>query len=384
MGKCRAEKGGTMCPSYRATREERYSTRGRARLLHEMLRGEVIADGWQSEAVKEALEWCLGCKGCASDCPTHTDMALYKAEFMSHYYEGKARPRQAFSMGRIGEWAPLAAKLPFLSNLFGSLGKGLAGIASERAIPKFAARTFRSTFKKSGSGTPVVLFDDTFNNHFRPQTAAAAQRVLESAGCAVELPREHVCCGRPYYDFGMLERARRSLERVVQVLAPQIDAGTPIVVLEPGCLSVFRHELSRVLPGDERGRRLSTLTVGLAEFLVSKNFSPKIEKEILLHGHCHQKALWGMKPELALLGAAGCNVSAPDTGCCGMSGSFGYRSEFYEASKKIAGLEVLPALAAAPAATVLADGFSCREQIEGLAGRPTLHLAELLSPADRA
>jgi Fe-S oxidoreductase len=178
----------------------------------------------------------------------------------------------------------------------------------------------------------------------------------------------------------MLDRAKRSLERVLDVLGPQLDAGTPIVVLEPGCLSVFRHELARVLPGDKRAHRFSALTVGLAEFLVSKkSFSSKIEKEIVLHGHCHQKALWGMKPELELLKAAGCKVSAPDTGCCGMSGSFGYRPEFYEASKKIAGLEVLPALEAAPGAAVVADGFSCREQIEGLSGRRTLHLAELLA-----
>jgi Fe-S oxidoreductase len=205
--------------------------------------------------------------------------------------------------------------------------------------------------------------------------------VLESAGCAVELPAEHVCCGRPYYDFGMLDRAKRSLGRVVQVLAPQIDAGTPIVVLEPGCLSVFRHELVRVVPDNARARQLSSQVRTLAEFLVSEKIAPpKIEKQILMHGHCHQKALWGMKPELALLKAAGCKVSAPDTGCCGMSGSFGYRPEFYEASKRIAGLEVLPALSAAPDAAVVADGFSCREQIEGLAGRPTLHLAELLSP----
>jgi FAD/FMN-containing dehydrogenase/Fe-S oxidoreductase len=383
MGKCRAGKGGTMCPSYRATREERYSTRGRARLLHEMLRGEVIRDGWQSEAVKEALEWCLGCKGCASDCPTHTDMALYKAEFFSHYYESKARPRAALAMGRIGEWAPMAARFPSIANTLSRIFKPLAGIASERALPEFAARTFRSGFEPSAKkGAPVVLFDDTFNNHFRPQTALAAQRVLESAGCAVELPREHVCCGRPYYDFGMLERAQRSLERVLDVLSPQLEAGTPIVVLEPGCLSVFRHELLRLLPRDARARRLSSQAVTLADLLLSRNFSPEKRKsEVLVHGHCHQKALFGMKAELEVLKAAGCEVSAPETGCCGMSGSFGYRTEFYEASRRIAALELLPALGAAPGATLVANGFSCREQIEGLAARPTLHIAELLSPS---
>ncbi len=381
MGKCRAARGATMCPSYRATREERYSTRGRARLLDEMLRGEVITDGWASEAVKEALEWCLACKGCASDCPTHTDMAAYKAEFLSHYYEKRRRPRQALSMGRIGEWAPYAALFPGFTNLLSRIGKPFAGIAAQRSIPKFARRSFRSQFRSNGGGERVVLFDDTFNNHFRPQTAAAAQRVLEAAGCAVELPAGHLCCGRPYYDFGMLDRARRTLERTLEVLAPQLDAGTPVVVLEPGCLSVFRAELGQLLPDHPRGRRLAAQAMTLAEVLLQKQFKlPPIDRKILVHGHCHQKALFGMQPELEMLARTGCEIIAPDTGCCGMAGSFGYRPEFYTASKRIAGLELLPALEAAPEALVAANGFSCREQIESLAGRPTLHLAELLAP----
>jgi FAD/FMN-containing dehydrogenase/Fe-S oxidoreductase len=377
MGKCRAERGGTMCPSYRATREERYSTRGRARLLSEMLRGEVITDGWSSEPVKEALEWCLACKGCASDCPTHTDMAAYKAEFLSHYYETHLRPRQAHLMGRIGQWAPVASLFPRLTNYLSEICKPLAGIAPQRSLPKFAARTFRSSFSSRTMGEPVVLFDDTFNNHFRPQTATAAQRVLEAAGCAVELPAAHVCCGRPYYDFGMLRQARSALERVLDVLA----GDAPIVVLEPGCLSVFRKELAQLFPRDPRAARLANRTRSLAEFLRERDFAPRVEGEVLLHGHCHQKALWGTQAELALL--AGTTVRAPDSGCCGMSGSFGYRPEFYDASLRIAGLELLPALGRAPKARVVADGFSCREQIEALSGRPTLHLAELLSASLR-
>jgi Fe-S oxidoreductase len=370
-----------MCPSYRGTKEERYSTRGRARLLAEMLRGEVITEGWASEDVKDALEWCLGCKGCASDCPTHTDMAAYKAEFFSHYYEHRRRPRQAHSMGRIGEWAPMAAKLPWLANLVSGLAKPIAGIAPARPLPKFASRTFRAGFKASGTGEPVVLFDDTFNNHFRPATAAAAQRALEAAGCAVELPAKHICCGRPYYDYGMLDRAKHALVNVLDVLAPRLDAGVPIVVLEPGCLSVFRDEIRRLLPGDARAGRLRAQAVTLAEFLQRKGYAPKkMQKQALVHGHCHQKALFGMEAELALLAQAGCEVVAPDTGCCGMAGSFGYRPQFYETSKTIAGLELLPALAASPQAVVVANGFSCREQIETLSGRRTLHLAEVLAP----
>ena len=382
MGKCRAAEGGTMCPSYRATREERYSTRGRARLLQEMLRGEVITEGWESDDVREALEWCLACKGCASDCPTHTDMAAYKAEFMSHYYERRRRPLHAHAMGRIGEWAPLGSAFPLLSNCLSALGKRIAGIAPERSIPRFR-RTFRSRFRPGGKGEPVVLFDDTFNNHFRPQTASAAQRVLEAAGCAVRLPRRHACCGRPYYDFGMLDRARATLERTLAVLAPALEAGMPIVVLEPGCLSVFRAELLKLLPREPLAERLSRQAVSLAELLREKEV--KIEAisgaKVLLHAHCHQKALWGAGAERAVLEAAGCEVLAPDTGCCGMAGSFGYRREFYEASRRIASSALLPALNAAPQAAVVASGFSCREQIEGLAGRPTVHFAELLGQA---
>ena len=374
MGKCRAEKGGTMCPSYRGTREERYSTRGRSRLLQEMLRGELITEGWQSEDVKEALEWCLGCKGCRSDCPTHTDMAAYKAEFLSHYYETKRRPRAAHAMGRIGELAPWLSKVPFINSL---MSRSVAGIAKERSLPRFQ-KSFRSKFKPGGMGVPVVLFDDTFNNHFRPQTARAAQAVLEAAGCAVRLPREHVCCGRPYYDWGMLERAKRTLERTLEVLAPALDAGAPIVVLEPGCLSVFRDELAQLFPHDARAQRLRAQVRSLPEFLKGK-WLPKVEKRILLHGHCHQKALWGVGADIEVLREAGCEVASPDTGCCGMAGAFGYRKEFYEASKRIAGLALLPALEAAPEATVVASGFSCREQIEDLGRRRTLHLAEALA-----
>ena len=384
MGKCRAAKGGTMCPSYRGTREERYSTRGRARLLGEMLRGELITEGWQSEDVKEALEWCLGCKGCRSDCPTHTDMAAYKAEFFAHYYERHARPRQAWSMGRIGAWAPLAARFPGLANLLAGGMKPAAGVAAQRELPRFAARTFRSAFRAAPTtraGDAVVLFDDTFNNHFRPQTAQAAQRVLERSGCAVELPARHVCCGRPYYDFGMLAQAKATLERALRVLEPQLDRGLPVVVLEPGCLSVFRDELARLFPDDARAARLAASVKGLSEVLLTRKFEAQVQERVLMHGHCHQKALWGTAADLQVLNGAGCEVSAPDTGCCGMAGSFGYRPEFYEASRRIAQLALLPALERAPDATVLASGFSCREQIEALARRPTLHLAELLDRA---
>jgi Fe-S oxidoreductase len=361
-----------MCPSYRATGEERYSTRGRGRLLNEMLRGEVITDGWQSEDVREALDWCLGCKGCRSDCPTHTDMAAYKAEFLSHYHETKARPLASQTMARIGEWAPLGSQASWILNGLSAVIRP-PGIASQRSLPRFK-KSFRSTFAPGGpQGERVVLFDDTFNNHFRPQTARAAQKLLESAGCAVELPREHLCCGRPYYDYGMLDRARATLDRVLDVLEP----GVPVVVLEPGCLSVFRDELKQLFPGDARAARLRMFS--LSEFLLARNFRPRSDASVVVHSHCHQKAIWGAGSDIDLLKAAGCSVSAPDTGCCGMSGSFGYKPQHYEASKRIFGLGVERALVAAPTSSVVACGFSCREQIEDLSGRPTLHLAELLA-----
>jgi len=392
MGKCRAAEGGTMCPSYRATLEERYSTRGRARLLNEMLRGEVITEGWASTEVAEALEWCLGCKGCKSDCPTHTDIAAYKAEFLSHYYETRPRPRAAAVMGRIGDWAPLAARTPWLANAITQtpglrrLAKAFAGVAPERALPRFAARGLRAAMAQRGSrsdGDPVVLFADTFNDFFRPAAGLAAAEVLEAAGCRVQMPRERICCGRPYYDVGLLGPARAALERVLQVLAPALDAGTPIVVLEPGCLSVFRDELGQLFPDDARAARLAALVTPLAAWLEARGWTPPAASgRVLLHGHCHQKALYGLQAEETLLRAAGYTVIAPESGCCGMAGAFGVKPQYLEASRRIASRALLPALEAEATETaVVADGFSCREQIEGLAARPTLHLAELLAGA---
>ena len=377
MGKCRAKSGGTMCPSYRATGEERYSTRGRARLLWEMLQGEVIKDGWQSEEVKEALDWCLACKGCRSDCPTHTDMAAYKAEFMSHYYEKKARPLAVQALARIGEWAPLAARVPGLANALGALGRPLAGLATDRPLPRVAARSFRSRFAPRGEGERVILFDDTFNGYFRPGTAAAAAKVLEHAGCRVELPRKHLCCGRPYYDAGMLDRAKAALQTALQVLEP----GVPVVILEPACLSVFRDELAQLFPGAAGAGALAGRPVARAVCREGRGTAPRrAVGRAILQGHCHQKALAGTGPDVKLLRAAGMEVEAPDTGCCGMAGSFGFRQETAAASRRIAELALLPRLRAAPPdAVVVADGFSCREQIEGLAGRPAQHLAEVLA-----
>jgi Fe-S oxidoreductase len=365
-----------------------------------MLQGEVIKDGWQSEEVKEALDWCLACKGCKSDCPTHTDMATYKAEFLSHYYEQHSRPRQAWSMGRIGDWAPMAAKFPRVANFFtqtpgfSALAKSASGIAQERSLPAFALRSFREQFNATHPGrrdparsvrrgAPVILWADTFSNFFRPETALAAVEVLEAAGCRVTLPPERLCCGRPYYDFGLLDAAKESLTRILESLGAQIYSGAPVIGLEPSCVAVFRDELAKLFPDDERAQRLAKQTFTLAEYLERIEWRPEPvpgRPKALVHGHCHQKAVLGMQPELRLLAAAGYEVEAPDSGCCGMAGSFGFKPEHYEASQKVGESVLMPKVRAAARDTVIvSNGFSCREQIEQSAGRKTMHLAEVLA-----
>jgi FAD/FMN-containing dehydrogenase/Fe-S oxidoreductase len=392
MGKCRSLEGGTMCPSYRATREEAYSTRGRAHLFWEMLQGEVIAEGWQSREVKEALDTCLACKGCKSDCPTHTDMASYKAEFLSHYYETKRRPRQALFMGRIGEWAPLAARMPRLTNFLTSapglaqLGKWIAGVAQTRQLPRFARQTYRQIAgREAAHGTSnaaakkVMLWVDTFSDYFSPEIAAAAADVLTQLGWHVVLPRERLCCGRPLYDFGLLDRARERLMETLADLADDIAAGVPLVGLEPGCLSVFKDELLKQLPDHPQAKRLAAQTFLFADFVVREPFDwPQLDAEVIVHGHCHQKALFGMQGDIALLEKLGVKWKLLDTGCCGMAGSFGFNAEHRAMSDKIGEDTLFPAIrGAAPQTVVLTNGFSCREQIAQGTGRHAWHIAQL-------
>ncbi|WP_431823539.1 FAD-binding and (Fe-S)-binding domain-containing protein [Burkholderia sp. F1] len=398
MGKCRSLDGGTMCPSYRATREEKFSTRGRAHLFWEMLQGDVIKDGWNSAEVKEALDACLGCKGCKSDCPTHTDMASYKAEFLSHYYETHRRPRQAMFMGRIGQWAPLASRFPRLTNFMTStpplarIGKWLAGIAPQRALPAFAPRPFRAIAKRRGIGqrtgasparNKVILWVDTFNEHFSPDIAAAAVDVLTALGYDVTLPRKRLCCGRPLYDYGLLDEARALLRTAVDELAGEIGAGVPVVGLEPGCLSVFKDELLKQLPDEPLAKRLAAQTFLFSDFVAQADFAwPRLDADVIVHGHCHQKSLFGMKGETALLDKLGVRWKLLDTGCCGMSGSFGFNEDHYDLSMKIGEGKLLPLVRQASAdAIVVTNGFSCREQIEQGAGRTPLHIAQLAKRA---
>ncbi|MCW5575815.1 MAG: FAD-binding oxidoreductase [Burkholderiales bacterium] len=395
MGKCRAHEGGVMCPSYRATREERHSTRGRARLLGEMLRGEIIRDGWQSDEVREALELCLACKGCRNDCPTHTDMASYKAEFMHHHYRGRLRPRQAYTMGWIHRWARMASIAPRLVNLLthtpglSALLKFAGGVAQRREIPKFARRSFRKWFSRrkpaaAGARGRVILWTDTFNNHFQPGSAAAAVEVLEALGYTVSVPPQGLCCGRPLYDFGLLDTARGQLRDILDALEDDIRAGTPVIGLEPACLSVFRDELPNLLADDLRAAKLAKQCSLFSDFLMTVPGwePPRLGGEALVHGHCHQKSVFGMAAEMALLKRLGIQARTAESGCCGMAGAFGFHPKHVEVSVKAAESALLPAVRAADEKTlIVASGYSCREQIAQLSDRKALHIAEVVALA---
>jgi FAD/FMN-containing dehydrogenase/Fe-S oxidoreductase len=396
VGKCRHDEGGVMCPSFRATREEEHSTRGRAHLLWEMTKGDVIRDGWRDQHVKDSLDLCLACKGCKSDCPVGVDVATYKAEFLSHYYEGRQRPLGAYAFGNIDIWSRLASRVPGLVNLTTQLpflrdiSKLVAGIPQERSIPAFAPQTFRHWFSRrrpNVDGTPVLLWPDTFNNYFLPDTAKAAVDVLESVGCRVVLPRANLCCGRPLYDWGMLDRAKHLLLVILDALETEIEQGIPIVVLEPSCATVFRDELLNLFPKDERARRLSQQTFLLSEFLEqkAKQFPlPKLPRKALVHGHCHHKSVMRMTDEESVLRRMEIDFQTPAPGCCGMAGAFGFESDKYEISVAIGELELLPAVRkASPDCLIVADGFSCREQIAQCTNRHALHLAEVIQMAMR-
>jgi FAD/FMN-containing dehydrogenase/Fe-S oxidoreductase len=394
VGACRDQEG-VMCPSYHATFEEKHSTRGRARLLFELMREDVLRDGWRSDEVRDALDLCLACKGCKNECPVRVDMATYKAEFLAHYYEGRLRPRQAYALGLIMVWARLASKAPRLANLVAGnpLGKRLAGIAPQRTPPRFADEPFASWFERRGGtlvegGRRVILWPDTFTNYFEPDVARAAVEVLEAAGCSVELPHGHLCCGRPLYDFGMLKLARRHLEQILDTLRAEIRAGVEIVGLEPSCVAVFRDELLNMLPHDEDAKRLSQQSFSFVEFLTDRLDwrPPGLDARVVVQGHCHHRAAEkDMAHDRELLDRLGVDYEILDTGCCGMAGSFGYHAgEHYDVSVAVAEHGLLPKLEDVPESTlVVADGFSCRGQIQQLAGREPLHVAQVAQRALR-
>ncbi len=421
VGSCRNTEGGVMCPSYRATGEEKHSTRGRAHLLWEMLAGSLREEGFESEAVHEALDLCLSCKACKTECPVQVDMAAYKSEFLAQRYKGRLHPLHHYIFGfanklaRYGSLAPSLTNAILTGSLTSPLVKRIAGVARERQLPRLAPKSYQKArslsrksvrksiqpptnlVQKSAPLQVVLLWPDTWNNYYHPQALSAAETVLTLAGFQVEIPRGHICCGRPLYDFGFLDAARSYLSRVLDRMAPQIEAGIPFIFLEPSCASVFKDELPELFPNDSRAQRLSQQVFLLADWLSDSDWlansdpladrapefsaGPLADIRILVHGHCHHKAVFGgPASEIALLRKAGANVELIEAGCCGMAGPFGFEAGKFEVSKTIANQGLLPAVQSAGPATILvADGFSCREQIAQLSDRQAVHFAEVLA-----
>ncbi len=405
VGACRKTVGGVMCPSYRATGEEQHSTRGRARLLWEMLVGSLREEGFRSKSVHEALDLCLSCKACKSECPVQVDMGAYKSEFLAQHYKGRLHPLHHYIFGFADKLAHWGSRTPSLTNailngpLTSPLVKTIVGIAQARELPRLAARTYTKSAPRTSSrearspelplpqlaAPQVVLWPDTWNNYYHPQTLVAAESLLSRAGFNVQCPQGHICCGRPLYDFGFLGAARNYLAAVLDRMIPQIDAGLPFIFLEPSCASVFRDELQELFPNDPRARRLRDRVWLLADFLAEKTpnvaAGTLVGQRVLIHGHCHHKAVFGgPASEISLLRSAGAIVEPIQAGCCGMAGPFGFERDKYEVSTTIAQDGLLPAIQAAdPETIIVADGFSCREQIAQLGHKHALHFAEVLA-----
>ncbi|MDQ8702341.1 FAD-linked oxidase C-terminal domain-containing protein [Streptomyces sp. LHD-70] len=397
IAKCRTSSGGVMCPSYRATRDEKDSTRGRARVLYEMVQGDVVTAGWRSKEVRQSLDLCLSCKGCKSDCPVGVDMATYKAEFLHQHYRGRLRPVTHYTLGRLPLWARLAGKAPRLANAVtqnpaaAALLKRMGGIAPQRAVPLFATQRFRRWFESrpapasEGERQQVLLWPDTFTEFFTPEVGRAAVEVLESAGFEVLLPPDRLCCGLTWLTTGQLDAARRRLSRTLDAVDPYLRRGIPLVGLEPSCTSLFRSDGTELLAGDERARRAAEQTLTFAELLDRRAPDApfaRLDTTALTQTHCHQHATLGSAADDRVLARVGVDSGRLDSGCCGLAGNFGFERGHYDVSVQVGEQALLPALRAAPdEAVVLADGFSCRTQIDQLSSRRARHLAELLRDA---
>ncbi|HEY1485444.1 MAG TPA: FAD-linked oxidase C-terminal domain-containing protein, partial [Micromonosporaceae bacterium] len=396
VGKCRADttgSGGVMCPSYLATRNETDSTRGRARVLQEMVNGTLVRGGWRAPEVRESLDLCLACKGCSSDCPTGVDMATYKAEVLHQAYRRRIRPASHYSLGWLPRWARLASRAPRLANAmlagpFAPIGKRLAGIDARRTPPAFARTTFRSWFADQpvADGDPVLLWVDTFTDHFTPDVGIAAVRVLERAGYSVRIPRPGLCCGLTWISTGQLGAARKILRRSISALAADAADGTPIVGLEPSCTAVFRGDAEHLFSDDAdrpRAVAVGAATRTLAELLTERGAQlPDLAGvRAVAQPHCHHHAVMGWSADASLLKRAGAIVE-PVGGCCGLAGNFGVERGHHDVSVAVAETALLPAVrAAGPDTVVLADGFSCRTQLDALSDRRGVHLAQLLDGA---
>ena len=389
VGKCRKHDEGAMCPSYMVTREEQHSTRGRSHLLFEMLQGETITSGWNSHEVKAALDLCLACKACKAECPVAVDMATYKAEFLAQHYRTRRYPLRAHLFGHIDWWATVAARAPRAANRIAAVASSFrplvaaAGIAPDRPLPRFATETFQRWWRRRPvrrDGRPVTLWSDTFTNYFDPGIGRAAVHVLEQLGYAVTVPPQ-TCCGRPLYDFGLLDSALKHLERLFALSGLRQD-DAPIVMLEPSCFAVFRDEAVNLFPDTPIARRLSERAVLFDQFIqphFERGDLAPLTGEAVVHTHCHQQALSGRDAAVEAFGASGLDAHVLDAGCCGMAGSFGFDKQHYQVSIDIGERALLPAVrGAAPGTAIIANGFSCREQIRHLAGRPARHFAEIV------
>lgn len=392
IGKCRAATGpGVMCPSYRATGDEKDSTRGRARVLQELANGSTVRT-WRSPEVFESLDLCLSCKACSSECPTGVDMATYKAETLYQRYRRRPRPPAHYSLGWLPRWARLASLAPnqinrLATGRLAALGKRLAGVDPRRDLPAFAPRTFHRWFAdhRTADGDPVLLWVDTFTNHFTPQVGIAAVAVLESAGYSVHVSPRRLCCGLTWISTGQLDSARAQLRRSVAALAGPAQAGVPIVGLEPSCTVALRGDAAGLLGADDRVAAVSRSIHTLAELLeATGGWTPPDLSETfaVVQPHCHQNAVLGFDADRRLLANAGVDTRLVD-GCCGLAGNFGAERGHYDVSVAIAENDLLPAARMHQDATVLTDGFSCRTQLDQLAGRPGMHLAELLADGFR-
>jgi len=426
VGKCVTAHGGVMCPSYRATGEEMHSTRGRARLLFEMANGQVVTGGWRSAEVAEALDLCLSCKGCKRDCPVGVDMAAYKAEFLAQRYRGRLRPASHYAMGALPRWLRVVGRLPEWAvaalnaaarGPLGAVAKRAAGIDPRRAIPPLARQPFtrgpgivlkatfpvsrvrKVAFRTPSRATPadrearpegrprLLLWPDTFTDHFDPAIAGDAVAVLEALGYAVELPPRAVCCGLTWTTTGQVDAARRVLRRSLRTIEPWLAAGVPVVGLEPSCTAALRSDGPELLPDEPLAARLAQGVRTFAEVLAEHTDALHAAAtapggRALVQVHCHQHAELGTDADRAVLAALGVQAEVLDSGCCGLAGNFGFEKGHYDVSMACAERVLLPAVRAADAdVAVLADGFSCRTQLRQAGADEPVHLAQLAARA---
>ncbi|WP_367649094.1 FAD-binding and (Fe-S)-binding domain-containing protein [Aeromicrobium stalagmiti] len=397
VGKCVAAStpaNGVMCPSFQATRDEKDSTRGRARVLQEMIDGRLVKGGYRAPEVHEALDLCLSCKGCLSDCPTGVDMASYKAEVLHQSYRGRLRPRSHYVLGRLPFWARVTSPIARLANLglrtpgIRSIARWVAGVDQRRSLPMFATRRFtRQARPVLQDGRPkVVVWADSFTEFFSTAGGTAALRVLDGAGYDVEVLSRPQCCGLTWITTGQLDTARTMVGRAVEQLHPYVAAGVPVVGLEPSCLAVLRSDAVELLD-DPRAVDVSRGVFTLSELLQrTEGYRPPdlTGTTLVVQPHCHQASVIGFEADLAIMGATGATIDRV-SGCCGLAGNFGVEKGHYEVSVAVAEQQLMPAVRnAPPGAVVVADGFSCRTQLDDLAAVPAVHLAQLLdrSPED--